>query len=159
MKQWMTLLVALALSAAGSVALSADAKDAAKDREAIQGSWRLVSRELPGGRSESGEGDGARRIVFNGDKFQILKGEDVRIEGTFKIDPSISPRTIDMAITKTNEEGPEAGKTSLGIYELKGDEMRWCAAEPGHADRPKEFSPEGGPFMLVSMKREAKQGK
>jgi uncharacterized protein (TIGR03067 family) len=130
-----------------------------KDREALQGSWRLISRELPGGRSESGDGDEARRIVFKGDKFQLLKGEDVRFEGTFKIDPTTSPRTIDIAITKTNEEGSEAGKTSLGIYELKGDEMRWCAAEPGHADRPKEFSPEGGPFMLVSMKREVKQAK
>jgi uncharacterized protein (TIGR03067 family) len=135
--------------------MSAEAKDASKDQQAIQGSWRLVSRDLPGGRSENGEGDAARRIVFKGDTFQICKGEDVRIEGTFKIDPAASPRSIDMSITKTNEGGSEAGKTSLGIYELKGDEMRWCAAEPGHPDRPREFAADGGPFMLVSLKREA----
>ena len=159
MKQWMTLSVVLPLLAAGSVALSADAKDAAKDREAIQGSWRLVSRELPGGRSENGEGDGARRFVFNGEKFQILKGDQVLIEGTLKIDASAKPKTIDLSITKSNEDGPQAGKMSLGIYELKGGDMRWCAAEPGHPERPKEFSSEGGPFVLVSMKREAKEGK
>jgi hypothetical protein len=38
-------------------------------------------------------------------------------------------------------EGParHKGKTSLGIYELTGDQLIWCPAEPGLADRLAAF--------------------
>ena len=38
-------------------------------------------------------------------------------------------------------EGPEKhhGKTSLIIYELDGDHLTWCPAEPGTGNRQRAF--------------------
>ena len=47
------------------------------------------------------------------------------------------------------------GKTALGIYELDGDTLKWCANEPGGNERPKKFSSEAGTkYLLVTLKRE-----
>jgi uncharacterized protein (TIGR03067 family) len=47
------------------------------------------------------------------------------------------PRTMLLSIG----DGPEKhkGKTTLCIYEIDGDQMRWCPAEPGSDDLPTEF--------------------
>ena len=53
----------------------------------------------------------------------------------------------------TPDDGPNKGKTLVGIYEVKGDELKVCHGDPG-ADRPKEIaSKEGSGLSLITLKR------
>jgi uncharacterized protein (TIGR03067 family) len=130
----------------------AHAADPPSDKDAIQGTWKMVSRES---RGQSRDAEGSK-MVFKGDRFQMIKDGDVKIEGTFKIDPATKPRSIDMKVEKATDDVHVETKTSLGIYELNGDDLRWCADEPGHETRPTEFSSQAEGHMLVVLKREAK---
>src|SRR5207247_1101990 len=76
------------------------------------------------------------RITLVGKTFSFSKGSQVGTspEGTITIDPSKKPKTVDSTATV----GPDKGKTSLGIYEIKGDLHTVCFAPPGK-ERPQEF--------------------
>jgi RNA polymerase sigma factor (sigma-70 family) len=130
-----------------------DEKKADKpDKEAILGTWKVVTQEQQG---ESKEGDPeGHRLIFSGDEFTIKEGEQAIYKGKFKIDASKKPKAIDMEITESAKEDHN-GKTGLGIYALEGDTLKWCVNEPGETERPKEFSaPAGTKRMFVTFKRE-----
>jgi uncharacterized protein (TIGR03067 family) len=152
--KWVTLC-AVALACAVLLPTRAKAKGAPSDRDALQGAWKLVSR-VAHGEQRSVDGEGARRLVFEGERFRMYRGDELLFDGTFKINPGSTPRTIDFTIDKSNEEAELSGKTSLGIYELKGDELKWCAAQPGSANRPADFSGKEDDQLLATFKREAK---
>ena len=142
------LIAALGLAA---VALADDAADR-KDKEMLQGTWMAVSGEKEGKDDPEAK---EHAIVFEGDKFSIKKGDKVIVQGTFKIDASKSPKTMDLTVT----EGPEKtkDKTALSIYVLDGDELTWCVSEPGSSERPEKLATkEGVKRMLVKFKREKK---
>jgi uncharacterized protein (TIGR03067 family) len=71
--------------------------DAKKDKEQLQGSWRPVSAEQ-GGKAQ----DDAKEhlLIFDGDTFTIKKGDQLFLKGTFTVDPSQSPKVIDMKVTE-----------------------------------------------------------
>ena len=48
-------------------------------------------------------------------------------------------------------KGPDAGKAWLGIYEVSGNTLRLCLAEPGAKARPKSFDagPGSGRLLVV----------
>jgi uncharacterized protein (TIGR03067 family) len=122
-----------------------------KIQEKLQGTWKPVSVEQ---RGESKEDDEDHRLIFDGNKFRIKRGDDTMIQGTFKLDPSKKPKEIDMKITE-DENGEHKGKTAIGIFALDGDTLKWCIAEPGTTERPKEFSaPADTKFMFITLKRE-----
>ena len=140
------LLVGLLLRAEGKT------DDAKKDQEALQGSWKVVSSEA-GGKDQT-EQFKDHLLVFEGDTFALKKGNDVGLKGTFKLDPSEKPSAIDMTIAEGGQEG-DKGKVLHGIYELGKGTLKWCTAEPGGTDRPKEFSTkEGINHMLVTLKKD-----
>ena len=147
MKYLLTALVVSLLLAAE------DKKDEVKkDQEALQGSWKVVSSEA-GGKDQT-EQFKDHLLVFEGDTFALKKGDEVGLKGTFKLDPSKKPRAIDLTITEGGREG-EKGKVLHGIYEVGKDTLKWCTAEPGGTDRPKEFSTkEGINHMLVTLKKD-----
>ena len=64
-----------------------------------------------------------------------MKEKVATYKGTFSIDPSKKPKTIDVKF----REGPEKGNTSLGIYELDGDDLKLCLSVTTK-ERPTEFS-------------------
>ena len=128
------------------------ADDAKKDKEALQGAWKVVSSEA-GGKDQTEELKG-HLLVFEGDTFALKKGDQVGLKGTFKLDPSQKPKAIDLTITEGGREG-DKGKVLHGIYERGKDALKWCTAEPGGTDRPREFSTtEGVNHMLVTLKKE-----
>lgn len=66
------------------------------------------------------------------------------------MDGAKNPKTIDMIFT----EGPEKGKTSLGIYELDGDNLKICLGLVGR-DRPKEYlTKQNSGHALETLERE-----
>jgi len=134
-----------------AVGLLLAADDAKKDKEQLQGSWRPVSGEQ-GGKAQL---DAKKHLLtFDGDTFTIKRGEQQVMKGTFTIDPSQSPKTIDMKVTEARRD-EDKGKEVHGIYELDKGTLKWCTAEPGGTDRPKEFATaEGTKHMFVTLKKE-----
>jgi uncharacterized protein (TIGR03067 family) len=144
-----TVLAILAVMAVFAFAF-AYAGQEADDAKAIQGTWQPVKGEV-GGTAMKEEVLKIISMKLEGGKYEV-KAENMD-KGTYKIDPSAKPKTIDVA----GVEGPNAGKTLLAIYELDGDTLRICYGLGG-SPRPKEFkSPAGTPTLLLSYERKKKE--
>lgn len=120
----------------------------------LQGTWLAVSEKV-GGR-ESGEDFSQHRLVFESNRFTVSNGDRTLMSGTWKSDTSAKPATIDLTVTEGGGD-EHKGDTALGVFELAGDKLRWCTAEPGVKDRPKGFDTDGTNHMLVEFEREKKQ--
>lgn len=94
---------------------------------------------------------------FSGDTFKLVEGEKVLIRGTFSVDPSKTPKVMELVIAEGAGPDPEA--KAHGIYELNGDELKWCVAEPGTDARPDKFETKGTTNVLIQLKRSASSNK
>jgi len=134
-----------------TIAVANDAKDDTikKDRQQIEGTWRIVELVINGNPAK--EEDVKKLTVCNGaDGTWSLRSEEKEIsKGTSTFDPTQKPKTIDFTPTV----GDSAGKLHLGIYELGEDVRKLCFAPP-EKERPTEFSsdPNSG-HILVTFKR------
>ena len=72
--------------------------------------------------------------------------------GTQKLDPSKSPKTIDVTMT----EGPSKGTVMLGIYEIDGDTLKVCF-DPHGKKRPTEFKSAPGSQTFVNVHKRVKK--
>src|SRR5262249_14318310 len=116
----LTLLGALVFTAFSAPGAWADDKaDIEKELKKFQGTWSFESSEA-GGQKLPADELKELILVFEGNKFTVKKGDQVVQVGTEKIDPSKSPKTVDVTIT----EGPEKGAVMLGIYEIDGDTLK-----------------------------------
>jgi uncharacterized protein (TIGR03067 family) len=117
-----------------------------KSAAALQGTWVVTSlngQAVP-------EGSPQLTLTFSGDKYHQTLAGQVNERGTFKVDASKKPMTIDLAIT----EGDDAGKTQLGIVEVTGDTMRCNLDAPGAGQRPADFTVKSG-VMFTAKKQKA----
>jgi uncharacterized protein (TIGR03067 family) len=126
-----------------------DKKTAIREELArFEGSWRFDSVEAEG-KPVPIESFKGIRLVLKGDHFTMAIPEATH-EGSYAVDPTARPKTIDVTFT----EGPEKGKTSYGIYELEGDTYKVCIGLTGKP-RPTEFaSKPGSGHVLEVLKRE-----
>jgi uncharacterized protein (TIGR03067 family) len=135
--QFRAVAFAVAVMVTGS-ALSVAAEDGQDD--GLVGSWRIVSVEKDGQQVSEDQFKGVVvRYDANG-TASGRKGDKVLFEATIKLDPNKRPKALDATQTS---DGPGKGKTTLGIYEIEGNTLRTCSAEPGK-DRPTEFSAKSG---------------
>jgi uncharacterized protein (TIGR03067 family) len=122
---------------AGGLLLAADApkEEVSKDLDKLQGTWV--------------GSDGTMKLVIKGNKYTFTSAGDNE-EGTLKADASKKPAALDIHISK----GPQEGKTQLAVYQLEGDTLKICYAEPDK-ERPTELAAKdgSGQGMLV-LKRE-----
>lgn len=128
----MTLLIAgLLLFGAGW--LTADDK-AEKGQEALQGTWQPETLNQAG---VAAPAEQLKEITFviKDNTYTISMGGNEIENGTFKLDSSKKPKTIDFEI----QSGNDKGKKQPGIYDLEGDTLKLCLAFPGESDRPKEL--------------------
>jgi uncharacterized protein (TIGR03067 family) len=134
------------------VLVAADGKDdAKKEMEKLQGAWVMVSGERNGEALPDDQVKALKRTV-KGEEFTITRDGETVVKGTFTVDPSKSPKTIDVMIT----EGDNKDKKMLGIYEIDGDNYKVCYA-PFGKDRPKEFSSKGEEGITLAVwKRDKK---
>ncbi len=133
----------------GMLLLLTSGKDlAGKDLAALQGTWRFVAVEAEGAGVVE-EVVRASRLVVTGDRFE-LRTPDAVHAGVLRLDPSGSPRLIDIEYTS----GPKQGQRALGIYFL-GDHGLWvCIGLPGRA-RPTAFgTAPGSGHLLEYLERE-----
>jgi len=147
MKKHLLLVVGVVfLLAAG------DAEDEVKKELArFEGTWKWVLIETEKMKLPEDEISGPRMKLM-GDKFTVNESADATFSGTFKVDPSKKPKTIDVTFT----DGPDKGKTFLGIYELEGTTYK-VIVDPEGKSRPTEFKIKpGSGYVLQVLKREKK---
>jgi uncharacterized protein (TIGR03067 family) len=145
----------LAMLAVALLLAAADPKDAKKkDLDKLQGTWIASTIEYNG---EKVLGDLVKelKVVVEGDSMTIKsEAEEVAKYGkaTLKIDPSTTPKIVDVSITK----GDEKGTTFEAIYAVDKDEWKLCL-KPFGKERPAKFESKGdGGDVLIVFKREKK---
>jgi uncharacterized protein (TIGR03067 family) len=115
----------------------------------FEATWKYVSIEIEGDKvpAEKFEDD---RLVLRG-KQSISTVQGNTVHGTFKIDPSARPKTIDITIT----DGPGKDNSLKGIYELDGDTQKICWAKPGKP-RPTEFEAKANSGRMLQVLEKVK---
>jgi uncharacterized protein (TIGR03067 family) len=115
------------------------------DREKLKGTWQAVSGE-ESGKALADDFVKNYKAVFTEDKVKLAATDD-KGEGTYSIDQTKKPKTIDIRISDKEK--------AIGIYELDGDKLKLCMVEDkdGNA-RPTEF---GGrdKAILIEFKRQS----
>lgn len=122
-----------------------------KELKKLEGTWQTVAFEH-NGKTIPEENVKSWTLEIKGDKYTMTIGNNSE-EGTFKVDPSKKPATVDVKPS----EGPNKGKTRKGIYRLGEDEAKVCFSAIGEEERPTDFaSPEGSKNYLWTFKHEKK---
>jgi len=139
---WRSRTVMLVVIAAASAcAVAADKEDAIKaDRALLAGEWRVVSVEANG--NTNADPVAARVTVVNGldGKWSLLSNGKILAEGTSTIDPTSSPKTIELKSHRGSVENAR-GVHYRGIYEVHETTRRLCFVP---ADKPLPESFAGG---------------
>ena len=146
---------ALALTAIAAIPLVAAQERSAPPKPIgimaqLQGTWTLTTVN---GESTAGSGEEILTTITD-NKYERTTNGQVFERGTFKIDESKTPMTLDVSIT----DGPNAGQSLSGILQLNGKTVTAKFAEPGSAARPTDFSTAEGFDVLVMVKKQEKGG-
>jgi uncharacterized protein (TIGR03067 family) len=142
--------LALSLTVAVYTTANADQDEVKRDMEKLQGTWRVISSQVADEKAAEDE-VARRRITVNGDLLIYEHGNEQKEkkEGTIKLDPKTN--ALDWICTSQ-------GVTMLGIYELKGDDLKIGFGNDRPVQvRPKrwEIGKEDVVWLLV-LKRNAK---
>ena len=143
-------LVGLAASS-GSCTLADEKADLEKEVRKFQGTWTFES-SVAGGKELPADQLKGLILLFEGEKHTVKKGDEVIQVGTQKLDPSKSPKTIDVTVA----EGPNKGTVMLGIYEIDGDRLKVCF-DPQGKKRPTEFKSAPGSENFVNVHKRVKK--
>lgn len=117
------------------------------DLEKFQGSWQAFYVIDAEGKQVPADEVKSTRLVVKGNQF-TLQTKDSVIKGAFTINPSQTPKTIDVIL-----EGAKPDEKLLGIYRIDGDERRSCFVLPGK-ERPKEIEPKTSGYLQFGWKRQ-----
>jgi uncharacterized protein (TIGR03067 family) len=137
-----------------AVGFGAGVSSAAPDEDSkrrLQGVWIAVSAERNGAAADDLKG---HQLTFSGDRFRIRSQGKLLYQGTFRVDPSKKPATIDF----THTNGVAKGTSWLGIYLLEGNVLKICDnADDLAKGRPVAFATElGSGRVLVNFRREGR---
>lgn len=127
------------------------ADKATKELKKFQGTWNIESSEA-GGQQLPAADLKEFVVTYEGDKHTVKKGDQVVQVGTQKLDPSQSPKAIDVTMI----EGPNKGAVMLGIYEISGDTLKVCFDAAGKT-RPTEFKSAPGSTTFVNVHKRVKK--
>jgi uncharacterized protein (TIGR03067 family) len=139
-----SVFMGLLLSACSAMAPSA----AAEQNRHLSGTWSCLSATVDGKPLPEGTVK-LLRLTLAGNKYQTRKGDDVLFDSSYTVDPSTSPKRINILGT----EGALAGKEALGIYSIQGDTLRICYILTGKSRPPAFESPIGSGAYLLLWKR------
>jgi uncharacterized protein (TIGR03067 family) len=108
--------------------------EARKDLKSMEGTWKLVRREVSGSLEDI---DHLKLAVVIEDDRMIwtLDGNDTGLKASVELNPTITPREIDIEFNGLKQ----LGEKRVGIYELKGDKLVFCWNK-AEDNRPKKFT-------------------
>jgi uncharacterized protein (TIGR03067 family) len=115
----------------------------------LNGPWVVTSLQVDG--KDLSDRMKGYRYVFEGQfmKLQdkngkpVMRSDNKPDERPFLINVQTNPKTMDMTIAVKSKSF-----LSLGIYQLKEDELSMCFAEPG-GNRPGDFASKPGVTLVV----------
>ena len=141
-------LAFLALTA--FVLLAADDPQA-DDKARLVGTWTVTAAEQ-GGQKLPADAIAGQSLVFGKERYFLRQTGQTIEEGTYTLDASKMPKTLDLKILKGLED---VGKTQPGIYQLDGTTLKVAFARPGADKRPDRFSSsgDGGALFVMTLKR------
>jgi uncharacterized protein (TIGR03067 family) len=142
---------------AGLLLAAAPAKendDLREDNDKLQGAWRGDSLQIKGDYLPISEAS-SLRLLFAKDTFRVEQGGRVTVRGTFTLDATQKPKTIDLAITQT-VQAENQGTMVLGIYELGKGTLTICTTKANGQDRPKKLASRAGSTHTVFTFKRAK---
>ena len=109
----------------------------AADLARMQGDWMVASMTVSGMKMPDFEAQSLFRTVTQ-DQYTVSRYKKVVGRGTFTIDATKNPKTIDSTSAAAADQPP-----ILGIYEFDGMRLKICNASPGKP-RPKNFDAQLG---------------
>jgi uncharacterized protein (TIGR03067 family) len=146
MMRWKIMLIAATVLLLGSIgscfAAEVGGEDAKNELKKFQGTWVMVSGEM-GGKQAADEHVKQGKIIYEGNKIQIVvpnQTPETVVAEIVKIDPTKNPK--EMHFIRKN--GPNAGKTLIGVYEFEGGDQYKFAFDPAGVTTLKEFSTKAG---------------
>jgi uncharacterized protein (TIGR03067 family) len=118
------------------------------DYQRLTGTWILASGVVDG-QPVPEEVRKKTILVTDRDKFTLSTGEQTGTSegGTFTIDPTRSPKTVD----SLQGSGPDKGKTLLGIYEIIDDDHKRACWAPTGKPRPSDFTSAPGSGHILQV--------
>ena len=147
-----TLVCICVLTASGRTGARADDKaDLEKEFKKFQGTWTFESVEA-GGKQEPAADFKGMTVTFEGERYTVKKGDEVIQVGTQKLDPSRSPKALDVTVA----EGLNKGAVMLGIYEITRETLKVCF-DPEGKKRPTEFKSASGSQTFVAVHKRVKK--
>jgi uncharacterized protein (TIGR03067 family) len=144
MKKW-TLALALAtvaLTSAVALAQQTSQTEVPKELAQYQGAWivdQLNGNALPV----------EMALVIDGGRYAQTIDGTVTETGQFKVDATKSPHHVTLVI----EEGDDAGKSQLGIIDVKDNTVRCLLNAPGDATRPTSLEKGDGELYVIAHKK------
>ena len=148
---FVTVMLAVAVGGAPLVAQGAaqaakpGAPAMSKALAAVQGTWMFTQMD---GQDVAASGQEIAVTITDDKYVQTVNGQVVE-RGTFKLDDTKKPWTIDLNIV----EGNDAGKSQMGIVQLTGTTMVGKLADAGSTTRPTDFAQAEGAFVFTAAKK------
>jgi uncharacterized protein (TIGR03067 family) len=128
-------------------AVKGDDKTAAETK-ILEGTWDIEAFEVMGKKIPAPQGKGGS-IVFAKNMKVIMKDPKGNKDGTYKLDVSKTPKTLDLIETKDGKPG----EVLPVIYEIDGDKMKMgFSGEGPKGKRPTSF--EGEKVAILYLKRQ-----
>jgi len=109
----------------------------------LEGAWIPVAANVSGQELLVGELR-VKYLVLDGHDYSIIDRTNQIVDrGEYLVDESATPRAIDIV----GRDGPNAGRSMLAIFELRGDRLTVCY-DLDRADRPNGMEPERDQLLL-----------
>jgi uncharacterized protein (TIGR03067 family) len=140
----------LTILAAACLLPAAVAQDAKTDRDQLQGNWEMTAMTIDG-REAPAEKTKAYRLRVRDDEY-VVHETDSKRELKFKIDPSQTPKAMDL----TYQSGENKGRVNRAIYRLDGDTLTMCRHRQADQDRPAEFESKPGSGLVLTVWKRVK---